>query len=317
MPNSTYGTDGLLATTLKHYIPTLADNVFTSKPLLWVLKAAGRIENQEGGEKIVQPLVYAQAANKGSYSGSDPFTTNANTGISAAEFPWKQFYGLFSIEGIEVAKNKGRAALLSLLSARLQQLELTMSEQLEVMLFGDGSGNAGKDFYGLEAIVDSADPAWGDLGGIDRTVAGGAYWRATETAVGGALSVAAMVTLYNGISEGNDHPTNVFTDAERFGDYEALIQTNQRFEDPKMADAGFQNLMFKGAPMAFSANCTSGYMYMLNLKYLYLKYLSGVWFKPSEMRAPTNQDVWYKHILCYGNFVPSNCKRHGKLTGLT
>ena len=192
-----------------------------------------------------------------------------------------------------------------------------MSEELEIMFFGDGSGNAGKDMYGLECIIDASDPSWGDFGGIDRTAASGAYWRSTETGMGGALTVAAMVTLYNTISEGNDHPTNIFTTATLHAKYESLIQANQRFEDPKMADAGFQNLMFKGTPMAYSANCTATYMYFVNMKYIWLKYLSGVWFKPSEMRAPTNQDVWYKHILCYANLIASNCKRHGKLTGAT
>lgn len=315
MSNSTYGTDGLLATTLKHYIPRIEDQVFSSKPLLWALREGGRITNQEGGEKIVQPLIYAEAANKGSYEDDDVFATAANTGVSAAEFPWKQYYGLVHFTGIELAKNSGKSALLNLMETRLKQVEMTIAENMEAMLFGDGSGNSNKDWYGLAAIVDSADPSWGDLGGIDRTA--NAYWRSTETAVGGALTLAVMRTLYNTVSEGNDHPTNIFATQDHFEDYEALLQSNQRFEDSKMADGGFQNLMFKGAPITFSSNTTSGVMYMLNLNYLTLYTLAGTWFKPSDLLTPTNQDAWYKSLLCYGNFVPSNCKRHGKLTGLT
>ena len=94
MANTTYGTDGLIATTLKHYIKTLEDNIFTSQVLLWILKTAGRVVNIQGGTHIVQPLLYAGANNKGSYSGADTFTTLANTGISAAEFPWRQLMRL-------------------------------------------------------------------------------------------------------------------------------------------------------------------------------------------------------------------------------
>lgn len=315
MANTDYGTDGLLATTLKHYIPKLEDNAFSSKPLLWVLRNSGSIVNQDGGEKIVQPLIYAEAPNKGSYSGTDTFSTASNTGISAAEFPWKQYYGLVYFEGIELAKNQGKSALLRLLDARLKQLELTISEQMEAMLFGDGSGNAGKDWYGLAAIIDSSNPSWGNLGGIDRSTY--SYWQANETDVGANnLALSQMVTMYNDCSEGNDHPTNIFTTQNAFEAYEALVQADQRFLDSKMGDAGFQNLMFKGAPITFSSNVQSQVMYFINTKYIDLVKLSDVWFKPTDMQRPVNQDVSYKALLSYGNLVASNCKRQGKLTGI-
>lgn len=315
MANTDYGTDGLIATTLKNYRSRLEDNVFTSKPLLWILKTGGRVVDQEGGEKIVQPLMYAEAPNKGSYSGSDVFQTNDNDGISAAEFPWKQYYGLLSIEGIEIAKNKGRAALLKLLQTRVTQLEMTISEQMEAMLYGDGSGNAGKDFYGLGAIIDSSNPSWGNLGGIDRSTY--TYWQAQETDVGASnLALADMRTMYNDTSEGNDHPSNILTTQAAFEAYEGLLTSNIRYEDTAMGDAGFQNLMFKGAPITFSPNVTAGEMLFLNIKYLELSSLSGVWFKPSDLMQPTNQDVYYKNLLCYGNLTVSNCKRQGKLTGI-
>lgn len=313
--NTDFGTDGLITTTLKHYIPTLEDNVFTSKLLLWILKNSGSIQNVAGGRKIVQPLMYAEAPNVGSYSGSDVFQTNDNTGITAAEFPWKQFYGLFSITGLDEAMNSGTEALLSLVDSRLKQLELTMAENFEEMFFGDGSGNAGKDWDGLGAIVDSADPSWGTLGGIDRDT--DTWWQASENNLGGALTLAAMATRYNTVSEGEDEPTNIITTQSGHEAYEALLTGNIRYQDTKMADGGFQNLMFKGAPITFSSNTQSGVMYMLNLNYLTLYTLAGTWFKPSDLLTPTNQDAWYKSLLCYGNFVPSNCKRHGKLTGLT
>lgn len=317
MSNTTYGTDGLIATTLKHYIKTLEDNIFTSQVLLWILKTAGRVVNIQGGTHIVQPLLYAGANNKGSYSGADTFTTEANTGISAAEFPWRQYYGLFSIEGIERAKNQGAPAIIRLLEARLKQLEMTISEEMEAMLFGDGSGNAQKDFYGLGAIIDSSNPAWGNFGGIDRSVAANAYWKATETAVDTVMTLAHMSTLYNDVSNGKDQPTNMLTTQTLYEKYEGLVQANLRHEQTKMGDAGFQNLMFKGAPLAFSDNVTSGELLAINIKYITLNTLSGVWFKPSELAQPTNQDVFYKHLLCYGNLVASNCKRQGKATGLT
>ena len=306
-----------MTTTLKAYRSTLVDNIFKSKILLWILQAAGRIENQDGGTAIVQPLMYKAAPNKGSYSGSDVFETAAPTGLTSAEFPWRQFYGLISIEGIEMAKNQGRPAIMRLLATRLKQIEMTISEELETMLWGDGSGNGQKDFYGLAAIVDSSDPAWGDFGGIDRTASTGAYWRAKETDPSTTLALTQMRTMYNDVSEGNDHPSNILTTQVLYEAYEALVAASLQVEDTKLGDAGFQNLMWKGAPIAFSSDATTGEMLFLNMQYIHLSKLSGVWFQASELQQPTNQDVMYQHLKLYGNLNASNCARQGKLVGLT
>lgn len=320
MSNSDFGTTGLIATTLQHYVPKLEDNVFGAKVLLWIIRNSGAIRPIAGGTSVVEPLIYAGNSNVGSFADDDVFSTAAMTGISAAEYAWAQFYGLFHITGIELAQNQGEEAVLKLLEARLQQLELTMADELNEMLFDDGAGNSNKDLLGIAAIVDSGNPASGNLGGIDA--AANAYWRSTVTPAAGAnvLTVAEMATLYNTVSEGNDHPTNVVSTQGGFEAYEALLTDNIRYEDTSMGDAGFQNLMFKGAPVAFDRDAdihggTTGDapMWFLNMKYIKLNKLAGVWFKPSDLLQPTNQDVFYKHLLCYGQMTTSNRARHGVL----
>jgi hypothetical protein len=76
-----------------------------------------------------------------------------------------------------------------------------------------------------------------------------------------------------------------------------------------MADGGFQNLLFKGIPIAFD-NAAAGAtetdpVFFLNTKYLKLRKLADTWFKPSDLLQPTNQDAFYKNILCYGNLTSS------------
>jgi hypothetical protein len=320
MSNPNYPGVGLLATTVEKYAKTMEEQIFNSKVLLWALKAAGRIQNEDGGTSITQPLIYAANPNTGSYADYDVFSTAAMTGISAANFPWKQYYGLLHISGIEMAQNSGVSAILNLLEARIKQLELSMADQINQQLFNDGNGNSQKDFYGIAAIVSATDPTWGDLGNIDRTA--NAYWRAnTQTAsTADTLTVADMINVYNDASKGNDHPGIVITTQTAFETYEGLLTDNIRYEDTKMGDAGFQNLMFKGAPVTFDedaavATSTEGDapVWFLNLQYITLKTLAGVWFKPSDMSQPINQDAFYKHILCYGNLVVSNCARQGCL----
>lgn len=306
-------TDQVVSLTTEHYVGKLVDNIFTSKPWLWALMKGGRIKNYHGTSIEVQ-LMYAKTANRGSYSGSDVFATAAPTGIGNASFDWKQYYALVSFEGIELAKNSGREAVLSLLRSRLEQAELTISEEMDKMLLGDGTGNSGKDWDGLLKFVATINNT---VGGIDASA--NTWWnpQVNSTAVADADLISAMRTVYNNASEGNDHPTNLLGTQAAFELYEDAIQANQRFENPEMADAGFQNLMFKGAPFAFDEYIPAGDLYFVNIKYIDLAKLNDVWFKASEMLTPTNQDVQYKHIKCYGNLVISNRKRQGALTAIT
>jgi hypothetical protein len=304
---TTYGTSGLVATTIANYIPTLEDNVFSSMPLLAILKP--RIKSFTG-LKIVQPLLYGEAPNAGVYSDADTFATAANSGISAAEFEFRQYYGLTHFTGIELAKNSGKQALLNLVSARLKQLEMTIAENLDEMLFT--GTDATKQMLGITVACATKDNTVGDIDSTTYT-----WWEPSLNENAVALSLSVMRRLYNSASSGNDHPTNILTDQHEFEAYENLIDDNARFLDPKLADAGFQNLMFKAAPIMFDKYCPNGYMYFINTKYLTLAKLADVWFKVSDWLFPTNADVMFKHIRCYGNLIISNRARQAAATALT
>lgn len=328
MSNSSFGTTGLIASTIENWIPTLIEQIFSSKPLLWALENAGAVEDEPGGTSIVQPLIYAESANVGSYADYDVFATDPNTGISAAEFPWRQFYGLLHISGIEAAMNSGEQAVLNLLDSRGKQLRLSMAEEMERQFFDDGSGNSGKDFDGIAAIVSNSDPSWGDLGGIDRA---NTYWQAYENDFAAATITglqAAMRTTYNTASSGSEHPNFLVGTQEAFEAYEGQLVDQQRFEDPVAADGGFQNLLFKNVPFTFSEYADRAFtvnavahaedpIWFLNLDYIHLKKLASVWFSATDPKEPVNQDAQYQSILCYGNLTTSNASRQAVLHSVT
>jgi hypothetical protein len=317
MPNPNF--DSMLSTTIDAYVPVLVDNAFSSKPLLWVLKNEGRIQNKEGGNKCVVPLLYAESNNVGSYSGSDTFTTDADDNITAAEYNWKQFYGLFLVQGIEKSKNAGgKTQVIDLIKARAKATEMTISERLDEQFFGDGSGNGNKDFLGLSAIVSASDPASGDLGGIDAAT--NSWWQSTVDSTAETIAtwgLGGVSEMWNTVSEGNDHPTHLFTTAVLFGAFEAILTANARYMDPEVGDAGFQNLLVKGVPLVFDKYCQTGRLYMININYITLYTLDNVWFEPSEFITPPNQDVSYKFLKLYGALTTDNRKRHGVHTAFT
>jgi len=305
--------DALLSTTLANYRDQLTDNIFTARPLTYFLQDKGRIRMLNGGTKIVEPLIYGTSSTVKSYSGYDSIALTAQTGITAAEYEWKQYAASIAISGIEEAKNNGEQEIINLLEAKIMQAEESMREGFNQMFFGDGTGNSSKDWNGLGNIVEAS----GTVGGINRATSGNEYWRSYEENTATALTLAQLSTAYNSVSVGNDHPDMVLTTQTLFEKYEALLQPQLRYTDTKTADAGFQNLLFKAAPVVYDEHCTAGIVYFLNSKYLTLVGHSGKWFSQTEFVRPEDLDARYALIMCYGNLTCRNAAKQGKLTAKT
>ena len=303
--------DALLSTTLANYRSQLTDNVFTARPLTYTLMDKGRIRMLNGGTKIIEPLIYGQNSTVASYSGYDSLALTPQEGISAAEYDWKQYAASIAISGIEEAKNNGEQEIINLLEAKIMQAEESMRESFNQMFFGDGTGNSGKDWNGLGNLVESGNT----VGGINSSTY--SYWQSKEENTATALTLAQMSTMYNNVSVGNDHPDTLLTTQTLFEKYEALLQPNLRYTDTKTADAGFQNLLFKAAPVMYDVHCTAGVFYFLNSKYITLVGHSDKWFSQTEFIKPEDTDARYALIMCYGNLTVRNRAKQGKLTAKT
>ncbi len=313
MPNVNY--DTILSTTLANHMPKLIDNVFSARPLVYFLKQAGQVRTISGGSKIVLPLLYGQNSTAASYSAYDTITITPQTGITAAEYNWKQYAATIAISGIEEAQNQSEEQIIDLLEAKTFQAEETITEKFDQMFItSDDTGNSGKDWLGLAKLV--KDDAGTNIGGINQIT--DTWWApGHKNITPGALTLAQMRTAYNTVSVGNDQPNMILTTRTLFEKYEDLLQPQERFMDSKTADGGFQNLLFKGAPIVYDNYVATGDMFFLNTKYLRLVGHSDNWFKPTPFVRPNNQDARYAQILCYGELTISNRARQGVLTAKT
>ena len=134
--------DEILSTTLKNYVPKLTDNIFSARPLFYALTNGQTIRRISGGQSIVVPVIYGTNSTAGSYSGTDEILTTAQTGISAAEYSWKQYAATVTINGIEEAQNNGEAQIIDLLEGKIFQTQETIIENMNTMFWGDGTGTA-------------------------------------------------------------------------------------------------------------------------------------------------------------------------------
>ncbi len=305
--------DRLISATMEKYLPTLEDNVFTSKPLLFAINNFGNVRTLDGGTQINVRLMYAELGNQGSYGKGDTFLTNEDEGTTVAHYDWKQYYAVVRLSEIDLAMNQGAPAVGRIVEEELNRAELSIAESFDHMFFQDGTGNGGKDFNGLANLVNDT----GTLGGINADAAGNDWWRSYVDRNVGALSLHKIRVPYLTVSEGNDFPTNIFTDQDTYANIDSLFEDRQRFVDPTMANQGFETIMFHSAPISFDRNCPAGNIYLLNMKYITLNKLGNNWFRMSDWLEPANQDIRIKKMVCYGELTISNRKRQARLSGVT
>jgi hypothetical protein len=310
--------DSLLSTTLYKFLPTLENNVFNKRPLLEWLQRKGKIKGYDGGARIVVPIIEGTNSTAGFYSMYDVVPTTPQDGITAAEYLWKQAAVSIAIAGLEKFQNSGASQNIDLLKAKTMQAEESLSNLLSTS-FLSVTGPTGA-FNGIGALVDST----GTVGGLDQSLH--TNWASYESDSATPLTIAAMSAAWNGVAKGgSDTPDFILTTQTLWEKYESLLQPQLRYSDPKTADAGFVNLLYRGAPVTFDVGltATTGYtfdttpMYFLNSEHLWIAKANSTWFSSTGFMRPPNQDATYAQILCYGQLV-TNCRRRlGKLTSRT
>jgi len=289
--------DEILSTTLANYRRTMEDNVFKAIPLFYKLYQDGNKKVLSGGESIVVPLMYGTNETVGAYSGYEIIDVTPQEGISAAKYNWKQIAATIAISGREERQNSGQERIINLLDAKTRQTEQSLREYIGQKMFESGS-DAGKDIHGLSSLV----AASGTVGGISKSSY--SWW---QSQTGTAASFASngldeMRNIFNDCSAqaGNDQPNLIVTTQTEYERYEKLLQPQERFNDSKIADGGFQNILFKAVPIVWDPFCTSGKMYFLNTKYLNWNVHRDADFNTTDFVKPENLTkvlVLFKSLL--------------------
>lgn len=317
----------------------LGSNVFATR----MLTSAQRWT----GEKIRKAVKVEKNTLGGSFSGFDTFSTAAVDTRRNMEFDAK-FYEIPVVLPLdEVSKNKAdEGRMLDLMAVELSSSAEDMADDIGTLFYGDGTGNGGKDFLGLEGIVDDGTNV-ATYGGLSRTTF--TTLQSTVTASGGTLTLAKMATLYSNITSGSVKPTLGLCDETVFNLYEQLLQPQERIaKDVSMmrrggnmiGGTGFTGLFYKNFPIVADEKATAQTLYFINEDFMEWRALpmamttpinfsvtdiegndytsvKGLGFSWSDWIKPTNQASIIGHIYLGGELWSSNPKRHGKLTGIT
>ena len=290
----------ILATTIQSRTRELADNLTQNNALLMRLDEKGKIKPLTGGYIIYQEMMYddPNTSNVNSYNGSELLNIAPDSPISAAQFLMKQYSASIVISGKERLINAGKEKMIDLLDSRMEISEMRMRNRLSQDLYGDGTGNAGKNLDGLAAMIPTpvapstptaATPYYqyintGIYGGIDRSI--WRYWNPFGCYVGkiaagqsgfiggipgtmigtnavNALDIMTNVSLQ--LTRGKDKVDLIMAGSYMYQQYVKSLQTIQRITDEKMAAAGFASLKFYGGGSSCDVVLGGGYAGPLNI----------------------------------------------------
>jgi hypothetical protein len=295
----------ITASTLKFYEKNLYDNIFTAKPLTEKLLSSGQVKTFEGGEKIFIPIEYAQNGTVGwiNKNGSIPLVDSKI--VTAVEDQWRILAGLVLFNDMDNVINRGPAQIVDMMKVKIKNLQKTMTGSLDTALHTTQSGES---INGLGDICSASTTLHG------LAVADYSGWEAYISSSAVPLTVIAMATAYNTVSDGVDHVDLILPSQTLYEKYESLVAPQLRFSDSRTADAGFsENLKFKGAVMVLDKGTTATTMYFLTTSYLYLATIRDRQFYSFPAVQAANQINEAVKVVWYGNLMCSNRARQGAL----
>lgn len=333
-----YG-DRIKSTVQTKYLPFVVDTILNSNVLL---QRVVRGSKTWSGRTLRVPIKFQKNTTGQSFRGFDAFSVAATDNRVVMEFTPSFYQITCALPGDELSVADTEDKVLDLMKLTIQSDTEDMADDLGTIFYADGTGNSSKDPLGLAALVDDGNTV-SSIGGLSRSTY--ATLASTVTASSGTISLAKMDTLWAAVTSGAQKPTAIYTTETIFNLYGQLLRPQERInkEAGRMkgleSGTGFTALAYNGKPVLMDEKCTSGMFAMVNENYIDwyalpffnakpVSYKSqiegndydapvGLGFSWSDWIIPANSGSVVGHIYFGGQFITTNPKRHGKLTGIT
>lgn len=269
--------------------------------------ATERVEFENGGYNITNPLTIGRNPTVASYQYYDPIPVQQTDEFTTVEYNWSRVAGTVIISDQEEDENTGDTAIFKLMTEKMNVLEESIKEKFSSYLYASG---AGTDPNGLSLLVPD-DPTTGSLGGISRATE--KQWRTSAYDFAGALDETNIEEAWDDIGLDlklkDDRPDVILVGRNLYRSYRQAVRdkmvvnlgeggTNGR----RMFDLGFEGVQHNKTPMLYDEDCPVNKAYFLNSKYLRLHILKHVNMKVKKLVAPWNVDATGRRVVWQGQW---------------
>lgn len=311
--------DSLYTSTWAYRRKEVTEQAFKKTPFLFWLRERGRTEQVRGYRRIEIPLEYGSNETIRWIGKGDSVPMQDSELITMAYEEWRYVAVSIIRWGVEDHQNRGQAAAIRLVETKLGAAERALMEELERVMFGDGS--VANEPNGIQKII-ADDPTTGVLHGLDRSTY--TWWRnQVKTASGPAATylVSDMRTCLNDIlnySRTELRDIFIVTDQASFELYEDVCLDMKILQNTMLADAGFDTIQFRGRPIMWCPSAPAGKMYFINPNFMKLVVDEDYWMEMTEWKTiPDQPNDRVAQIVCALNLVTSRPIALKVLKGIT
>ena len=269
--------------------------------------ANDRVEYEDGGYQISNPLVVGRNPNITSYEYYDSLPVAQTNEFASVNYGWSRVAGTVIISDQEEDENKGESAIFKLMKAKMDVLEESIKEKFSEYLYSAGGG---ADPLGLSSLVPD-DPTTGTLGGLNR--ASETQWRTSAYNFSGGLDATNIEEAFDDVlmdlTLKSDKPDLILAGRNIYRLYRAavrdkvIIQLTESNSGKKMYDLGFSGVSHQGIPILYDEDCPVNKAYFLNSKYLRLHILKGVNMKVKNLNSPWDMDATGSRVVWQGQWA--------------
>lgn len=295
--------------TNRYLKPIIVDQRYQARPLMGIMKSVGRLRIIDGGSIVVQPILAQPNQTAASYFGADLLNADAQEEFSNVEERWCAAYASATINSTDRLRCTGREASLSIVKAKVQSAFMACFDRVASYIFGNGSGNGGKDWDGLGAAVNNAN-GFQVYNGIDRVA--NPWWQGQVQNPGTptALATSTMMTLFMQCKTDEERIQLITCTKTGYQAFWSLITPQEIMGDDSIGNLGFNNIAFQGCALLDDYGQPANTMNFHNLDHERLFLHKSRQFEFEGFEKVPNQDVQSGQVFAMGNFEvdkPSAC----------
>lgn len=280
--------------------------------------ATNRVEYEDGGYNITNPLTVGRNPNVTSMEYYDQVPVGQTDEFTTVRYTWSRVVGTVIISEQEEDENKGESMIFKLMKAKLEVLEESIKEKFSEYLYSAGGG---ADPLGLPSLVPD-DPTSGSIGGINRATE--TQWRTSAYNFGGGLNATNIEEAFDDIlmdlTLKGDKPDLILAGRNIFRIYRAAVRDkivlnlSDTANGKRMMDLGFGGLSHQNIPILYDEDCPLNKAYFLNSKYLRLHMLKGVNMRVKQLNSPWDMDATGSRTTWQGQWCTwKNYRTHAVL----
>ena len=273
-----------------------------SNALVAWMFANNRIEFEDGGKDVTNPLIVGRNPNVTSHAYYGNLPTAQTSEFETVRYGWSRVAGTVIISDQEEDENKGPTQIFKLLTAKMQVLDESIQEKFSTYMYGSGPG---LDPFGLEAAIPD-DPTTGSYGGLSR--ADNSYWRTSSYDFAGGLASTNIEEAFDDmlmdLTLKKERPSVIIAGRDIYRIYRQAVRDklviNLSEIKKEVVDLGFSGIAHDKIPIIYDEDCAPNKAYFINDKYLRLHILKGVNMKVKELSSPWNVDAVGRRVVWQG-----------------